>query len=420
MATNTEIDKETMQDFFVECHENIDQIERDLVLWEKQPEGREVLQRIFRGFHTLKGTSGFLGFEQLESLAHQAENVLSRIQDENLAVNSSAVTVLLKVVDAVRLILRELEQTGEEGEGDYEVLVTELKLKTLQKQLESQAELQKKQERDEAVVPTAIENSVRIDVQILDRWITLAGELNEEHRRICKVVDREFGSGVFQSIEKIQSLVEELQNSIQQARLTTFENSWGRFSRYVRDMGTASGKKVRMLMTGQDTKIEARFSVVLKDSMTHLLRNCVDHGIQIPAKRMAEGKSEEGTIQLRASGDGKYIIIEIEDDGSGIQPEKIRETAIRCGYITEAELDGMSPGQILYLIFLPGFSTAREVTKLSGRGVGLDIVKTNIEKIGGSVEVMSQPGKGTLFTLKVPSYAAQTTHLSNDIYNGKT
>jgi two-component system chemotaxis sensor kinase CheA len=399
MSRPAESDMASILEFVQECRENMDQTERDVIQWEVQPDDRRVLDGIFRGFHTLKGTSGFLGYEQLESLAHQVESLLAKIRDEKLTVNDMAVNVILKVIDAVRLILKNLELTGEEGEGDYEVLVAELKLKTLHKQLLSTADLGEKKADAPRTEAKIHHQSVRVEVAALNQLRNLVEALKS-----LPPSDIVPGS-------RLPEITSGLQNVVTEMRLQPLEKSWGNLPRFVRDLGKHSGKSIRLEMSGEKIRIDAGLMSALKETLTHLIRNSVDHGIEKPDRRIAAGKDPEGCIQLRATHDDSTLTIEVQDDGAGIQPEILRERAIRDGFSTAEKLAGLETSTLLQLIFQPGFSTAREVTKLSGRGVGLDVVKTRLQSVGGTVSVSSEPGRGTLFCLTLPD--ARKTHFSD-------
>jgi two-component system chemotaxis sensor kinase CheA len=202
--------------------------------------------------------------------------------------------------------------------------------------------------------------------------------------------------------QKLSHITSELQSGIMKTRLQPIGNVWSKFPRLVRDTALAGGKRIRLEMSGQQTELDKSIIEAVKDPLTHLIRNCIDHGIEIPERRVAAGKPEEGVIRLRAFHEGGLVLVEVGDDGAGIRPELIREAAIRRGLVTTAKADTLTDHDLIQLIFVPGFSTAREVTNLSGRGVGMDVVKTNLERISGTIDVISTLGEGTLFKIKLP------------------
>jgi two-component system chemotaxis sensor kinase CheA len=406
MVPAIQLDPEIIREFVAESDENINELERNLVGWEKQPKSRETLDRIFRAFHSLKGTGGLLGYERLESLVHQAENVLSGIRDGYLAVNTETVTAFLKTLDALRVLLRQIGDTGEDEDEDYEVLVAELGLKTLQKQVSQQAE-QKMHEGEEAREPEAAPaaaNTIRVGAAGLDHLLALAEKLVREHGRLEEV---QAGNGASaEACRAIGALLAELRGDILKMRRQPMETLWNRFPRLIRDAALSVGKKIRLETAGGNLEIDRGILEVVGEAITHLVRNCIDHGIELPEKRLAQGKSEEGRILLLAVDGDDHIIVEVGDDGAGLKLDLIRETALQRSLITRKEAEAMNAVELSNLIFLPGFSTMTDATKLSGRGVGMNVVKTNLENIGGNVEVISDPGKGALFRIRLPKGSA--------------
>jgi two-component system chemotaxis sensor kinase CheA len=404
MPEETLNNSEILQEFLAESRENMDQMERDLVVWEKQPSARDTLDRIFRAIHTLKGTCGFLGFVKLESLAHQTESLLGHLRDGQVKASPSVVTVLLQVLDTVRRHLSYIERTGEEeAEMFGSVLVS---LQSLQeeapKTITAAAPDAVAGEEEAASSEVAVENSIRVEVGLLDRLMNLVGELVLVRNQISQLGQGENQSGLPASAQKLSHITSELQASVMKTRLQPIGNILSKFPRLVRDAAIAGDKKIRLEMTGQQTELDKSIIEAVKDPLTHLIRNCIDHGIEIPERRVAAGKPEEGVISLRAFHEAGLVLVEVRDDGGGIRPEVIRESALRRGLVTPSQADALTNHDLIQLIFVPGFSTAREVTKLSGRGVGMDVVKTNLERISGAIEVTSTPGEGTLFKIKLP------------------
>jgi len=448
-----EID-EDLKAFLVESNENLSQIERDLVVLEQNPEDRELMNRIYRNLHTLKGNCGFLGLDKLQSVTHAGENLLSRLRDfqnerltENkgssssqLSLNPEITSVLLQVVDAVLQILASLESTGEEGSEDYTQLIEALaqlkdfessqnKTKVEDRADKSVAKITAKNSTaappapadtqnhpdnskletslagsTERIVPThnVSESAIRVDVEVLNKLMNLVGELVLCRNQILEFTNRQVDSPLIDTSQRLDLVTTELQEGVMKTRMQLIRTIWSKFPRVVRDMAMGLGKQVRLEMEGEETELDKTLLEAISDPLTHLVRNCVDHGIETPDIRDRLGKSSEGKLFLRAFHESGYVNIEIADDGSGIDVGALKVKAVERGLITPEQAARLSEQEGLRLIFLPGFSTAREVTNLSGRGVGMDVVRTNIEKINGTIDVYSQPHKGTTFKLKIP------------------
>src|SRR5262249_55062889 len=244
--------------------------------------------------------------------------------------------------------------------------------------------------------------SVRINVDLLDKLMTVAGEIVLARNQILQYSQR-YGDPSFQNTcRQLNLITTELQEHVMKTRLQPLGNVWNRFPRLVRDAAWACRKKVRLETEGSETELDKTLIEAIRDPLTHLVRNAIDHGIEPPEGRLAAGKPEEGCVRLRAYHEGGQVNVEISDDGSGIDPERVKDRAIEQRLITPEQAARMGTQTLLGLIFLPGFSTARAVTTVSGRGVGMDVVKTNIEKIGGSVEVHSTVGQGTTVRIRIP------------------
>jgi two-component system chemotaxis sensor kinase CheA len=397
IATNAEI----LQEFLVETRENMDQMEQDLMAWEKQPASRETLDQVFRAIHTLKGTCGFLGFVNLETIAHEAESLLVCLRDGQVKTEPRVVTVLLQVLDAIRRQLSHIERTGEEEKQISGCIISDLQaLQTVAPKVGGPA-MAEVEPAAEALGPSP-ENSIRVEIGLLDRLMNLVGELVLTRNQISQLSLSGDHSSLVSMSQKLSHITSELQEGIMKTRLQPIGNIWAKFPRMVRDAALASGKKMRVEMNGEKTELDKSIIEAIKDPLTHLIRNCIDHGIESPESRSTSRKPEEGVIRLKAFHEAGLVHVEMSDDGGGIRPEMIREAALRRGLVTTIEADTLTDHDLMQLIFLPGFSTAREVTKLSGRGVGMDVVKTNLERIGGSIEVSSTPGEGTLFKVRIP------------------
>jgi two-component system, chemotaxis family, sensor kinase CheA len=422
-----------VREFLVESAENLDLLDRELVLLEKNPEDRGTLASIFRTIHTIKGTCGFLGFPRLESVAHVGENLLSRLRDGELALNPEITTALLRMVDAIRQMLESVEAVGSEGERDDEDLIktlTELQQGTSQTaaegkppaavlsserredphEQEAQADRSDVHAHEGAETSQAqsasrsgtSEASIRVDVGLLDKLMNLVGELVLARNQILQFTNTTGDAGLSATSQRLNLITTELQEGVMKTRMQPIGNIWSKFPRTVRDVATACGKQIRIEMEGKETELDKTIIEAIKDPLTHIVRNSADHGIEPPAKRVAVGKSAEGRLLLRAFHEGGQVNIEITDDGAGLDAEKIRRKALEKGLITAEQAAKMGERDCINLIFLPGFSTAEKVTNVSGRGVGMDVVKTNIEKIGGTVDVQSKAGVGTTVRMKIP------------------
>ncbi len=444
-----------IQEFLVESDENLSAVERDLVDFESHPEQQETLASIFRAVHTIKGTCSFLGYSKLESLAHTGETLLSLVRDGDLALTNDIASALLTMVDAVRQMLAVIEQTGKDGTEEYQDLknvLTALQKGEAPPTLTESSEAltpsaeslaaQKAPENSDATAqsgdveasspevsvasasqpkpasvkpqaeptatpaehrgPSAAESSIRVDVGLLDKLMNMVGELVLTRNQIGQGLLKLEDPALFHASQRLSLITTELQEGIMKTRMQQIGNIWSKFPRVVRDMAPALGKEIRLEMEGKETELDKTLIEAIKDPLTHLVRNSVDHGIEIPSVREERGKPREGRLLLRAYHEGGQVNIEITDDGGGINVERVTEIAIKKGVVTAEQVAKMPERELLGLIFQPGFSTAEKVTNVSGRGVGMDVVKTNIEKIGGTIDISSKPGHGSTFRLKVP------------------
>ncbi|HWF41423.1 MAG TPA: chemotaxis protein CheW [Acidothermaceae bacterium] len=548
---------EIVREFLVESYENLDQLDRDLVALEQEPDAHPLLQSIFRTIHTIKGTSGFLAFGKLEVLTHAGEGLLARLRDGGLRLTQERTTGLLELVDAVRSILASIEVTGIENDRDYTELVTRLtalqtpapetdlasvsaatgsrstrsraqadapsaprsssptasneapadapspakpptrrrratdrqaqaattptneasqppaghvakhdikaaraarkasagapaeptsppaNVPLLGELLQQQADinpedvavamleqqlgderplgeilvdhgqatpdqvrealaLQAAAQADARVGGSVSDSTLRVDVNLLDTLMRLVGELVLTRNQIVATAAARADTAMQRSSQRLNLLVSELQAGVMKTRMQPIDNVWNKLPRLVRDVSVACGREVRLVLEGRDTELDKTILEAIKDPLTHVVRNAIDHGIESPEARIAAGKPAEGTLTLRAFHEGGQVNIEISDDGAGIDPARIATKAIERGLATVEQLRAMPPREIVNLIFVPGFSTATKVTNVSGRGVGMDVVRTNVEKIGGTVDVSSEPGLGTTLKIKIP------------------
>jgi two-component system chemotaxis sensor kinase CheA len=439
MGAGTDLD-DVVKEFLVESREALDRLDRDLVILEEEPSSRDTLASIFRTVHTIKGTSGFLGLGKLEAVAHVGENLLAGMRDGKLTLTAEITSTLLAMGDALRQMLDCVEEAGTDGDGDYTQLVERLSRlskgegqppaaagATDRSEVAPSASAEGGASADEST-PSAVtertdaggtgpraagessetrahsvsDSVVRVDVGLLDRLMNLAGELVLVRNQILQFAAAQEDSTLVATTQRLNLITTELQEGIMKTRMQPIGNVWGKFPRVVRDLAVACGKRVRIETEGEDTEIDKTILEAIKDPLTHMVRNSVDHGIEMPEERAARGKPAEGRLLLRAFHEGGQVNIEITDDGAGIDPERIKQKALQRGLITAEQAARMSDRELLNLIFVPGFSTAETVTNVSGRGVGMDVVRTNIEKIGGMVDVQSRPGQGTTLRVKIP------------------
>jgi two-component system chemotaxis sensor kinase CheA len=428
---------EIVRDFLLESHENLAQLDLDLVALEKNPQERETLSRIFRTLHTVKGTAGFLGLPRLQSVAHAGESLLGRLRVGEMVFNAEIASVLLAVVDALRRMLASLEQSGQEGDGDFSELIQTLERLRGDGRAAPAAAATHAPERDEPEPPRAppttlrpggapaaappslavpppeptadpepraavADSAVRVDVGLLDKLMTLVGELVLARNQILQFSASQEDASFLGAVQRLNLLTTELQAQVMKTRLQPIGNLWNKFPRVVRDMALACGKQVRVELGGQETELDRSIVEAIRDPLTHLVRNAVDHGIEPPAERLARGKSAEGRLALHAAHEGGKVLIEVADDGGGIDPRRVRDKAVQAKLVAPEQADRMSDAELLGLVFLPGFSTADRVTQFSGRGVGMDVVRTNVERIGGAVDLQSQLGGGATVRMKIP------------------
>jgi len=370
------------------------------VTLEQCPRDRDLLAAVFRCIHTIKGTCGFLGFSRLEAVSHVGESLLSLLRDGVLVLTPEITSALLQLVDAIRQILAGIETTGQEADADYTALV-EL-LTRLQSPDESPAAALATTVAAEGRGSAVSDTNIRVDVGLLDKLMNLVGELVLARNQILQYTATHEDSAFAATSQRLNLITTELQEGVMRTRMQPIGNIWGRLPRMVRDLATGCGKRVAIEMEGKETELDKTVIEAIKDPLTHIVRNSVDHGLELPAVRVAAGKPAEGRLVLRAFHEGGQVNLEICDDGAGINVERVREKAVERGLVSAEQAARMSEREVHHLIFLPGFSTAETVNNISGRGVGMDVVRTNIEKIGGTVDVQSVAGEGTTLRIKIP------------------
>jgi two-component system chemotaxis sensor kinase CheA len=437
---------ELTREFLIESQEGLDRMERCLTDLEERPQDAELIGEIFRSVHTIKGTTGFLGFKRLEKLAHAGENLLGLLREGKLTADRQLITGLLQLLDGLRSILKTIETDSNEGEGDDDVLIGWLEelqapaqaratqqvhaMASSQSATASPAEAAAapplaaresahlepvepvpapaapapvEAERDQARLRTqgsAAESTLRVDVTLLNRMMNLVGELVLTRNQVLQATSADPNMTMLS--RRLDMVTADLRESVMKARMQPVSNIFSKMPRMVRDLSQSLERRVRMQVEGQDTELDKSLLEAIKDPLTHAVRNSLDHGIEPPNVRRAAGKDPEGMLLLKASQEGSHVVIEVSDDGAGINVEKVRQKAIERGLITADRVAHMAERELLQLVFLPGFSTAAAVTNVSGRGVGTDVVRTNVEKIGGKVEIDSRAGKGTTLRMRIP------------------
>ncbi|WP_242051211.1 chemotaxis protein CheA [Nostoc spongiaeforme] len=406
----TEIDNEDLEAFLLESYESLTQIESDIIELEKASVNRAALDRIYRSLHTLKGNCGFLPFPKLESLAHAGESLISYLRndtkqslvnsDRHLKLTPQIITVLLQTVDSIRQMLSQIQTTKQEGDADYSTLICALT--KLQENQQVIAVLPSSTETEESAITGSESAYIRVNVNLLDQLMNLVGELVLTRNQVIDLSQRYKDSNLTATCQRLNLITSQLQEGVMKTRLQQMSTIWQKFPRVIRDLAIAHNKQVTVEIQGADTEVDKSIIEAIKDPLTHLVRNCIDHGIESPTERSAAGKSPTGKICLKACYENSKVNIEISDDGRGLSPTQLKMRAQQIGLLSPAQAETMSDAAAINLIFLPGFSTAAQVTNLSGRGVGMDIVKSNIDKINGSIEIESQPGQGTKFQLKIP------------------
>ncbi len=428
--SDSEID-ELLGEFLVESYENLDRLDGELLSLEDDPGNGETLSSIFRTIHTIKGTCGFLDLDRLQAVTHVGENLLSSLREGALGINDAISNALLELVDAVREMLVHLEQHGVEGDETYAPLIERLESlnsvdESVSEPAESAAPTPSEPEDDDtpasaAPAPEATTTepgvtatdpgtdgsaiasaTIRVPVQQLDQLMNVAGELVLARNQILQIAANSEDPATVSTSQRLNLITTELQERIMKVRMQPIGSIWQKYPRVVRDLSRTCAKSIELTMIGTETELDKTLLEAIKDPLMHILRNAADHGIEEPAAREAVGKPGKGNLTLRAYHESGQVNIEIEDDGKGIPPDVLKAKALGLGLITPDEAANMSDRQAVHLIFHAGLSTASAVTNVSGRGVGMDVVRSNIEKIGGSVEVTSTPGLGTKIRIKIP------------------
>ena len=496
--------KEIMEDFLIEAFELIEQIDHDLVELESNPEDLELLNRIFRVAHTVKGSSSFLNFDVLTELTHHMEDVLNKARKGELKITPDIMDVVLESVDMMKGLLESIRDNGSDAAAGIDIKnicasltqisegeapsaaaeapaapapepvkepepvapaeeaapeVSDAELSKLSdseveaeierllkvRKAEDQARRASKgiapkspeeiapatsaapapapkpapsRERDaDKKVPAASsssavaqEQTIRVEVKRLDHLMNLIGELVLGKNRLLKIYDdveeryegEKFLEELNQVVSSLSLVTTDIQLAVMKTRMLPIAKVFNKFPRMIRDLSRDLGKQIDLEISGEETELDKSIVEEIGDPLVHIIRNSCDHGIEDPETRKAMGKPEKGLVQLKAYNEGNHIVVEIVDDGKGLDADMLKAKSIEKGIITEREADAMSEKEAFGLIFKPGFSTAAKVTNVSGRGVGMDVVKTNIEKLNGIIDIESEVGKGTVMKLKIP------------------
>lgn len=523
--------QEILEDFLIEAFEMIEQLDQDLIELEHNPNDLDLLNRIFRVAHTIKGSSSFLNFDILTSLTHNMEDVLNKARRGELQITPDVMDVVLESIDMMKGLLNAIRDTGSdktdiditdvvkrlqgisqgqasesapaestpaptqpaptaeakpaesqlatpaidsaqattttpekhaEDNIDYSKFTPEeieqeiqrlLKIRqeedkarrAAKKQEEAQGSATQAQQatpaqpaqtapspapkpapatpkpapaakkplgakKDDGAVATAVEQTVRVDVKRLDHLMRLIGELVLGKNRLINIYDEveerydgeQFLEELNQVVSSVSLVTTDLQLAVMKTRMLPVSKVFNKFPRMVRDLSRDMGKSIELVISGEETELDKSIVEEIGDPLVHMIRNSCDHGVESKEERLAAGKSETGKVELKAYNEGNHIVIEITDDGKGLDAEMLKQKALEKGIINEREADTMTNKEAYGLIFKAGFSTAKVVTNVSGRGVGMDVVKTNIEKLNGIIDVESELGQGTVFKLKIP------------------
>ena len=451
-------DETLVREFLIESEELLQRMDQDMIALESSPKDPELLNRVFRAMHTIKGTSGFLGYEAVVRLSHRAEDVLNTVRRGDVTLGPRVANVLLAARDQIGKMLEDIRQGGLK-EYSLEPLLAELqavqtsseaplrlgeilvnqnvleptalagilaeqasspvspKLGNLivEKGLATPAEVGNAMADQQRVADTLAKSSgsqsMRVDVRKLDELVNLIGELVLERNRLVQI-NRDLVSGRISgealdsalglSTARLSFITEELQVAGLKTRMVPVDTVFRRFPRLVRDVAQSLQKEVELVLLGEDTELDKTMVELIGDPLVHLVRNCLDHGLELPDRRVAAGKPRHGTIRMEARQEGDQIVISVSDDGAGIDPERVARKAVEKGLVSAERVGSLSQREILDFIFLPGFSTAEKTSDLSGRGVGMDVVRSNLKKLNGTIDLDSKLGVGTTVLLKLP------------------
>lgn len=425
-------DQEIIKEFIIESNENLTRLEREIVELELHPTDPDLLASIFRTIHSIKGTCGFLAFSTLESITHVAENILSQLRNGERSLTPELTSLILETMDAIKKELASIEATSQESGETHENLRHRLTVTCNEIQSGNAVESHPnatvepeappvppadlpQESTPQAAAPASdgeraaapksgaiADSTIRVDVGLLDKLMNLVGELVLARNQILQFNSLQEDATLNGTAQRLNLITTQLQEGVMKTRMQPIGVVWNKLPRVVRDLAASCRKQIQLEMDGTETELDKSIIEAIKDPLTHIVRNCCDHGIEEPAVRVRNGKSAQGRLSLRAYHEGGQVNIEITDDGAGINASKVKSKAVEKGLLRPEQAERLSEREALNLIFMPGFSTAEKITSISGRGVGMDVVKTNIEKIGGVVDLFSRAGEGTTVKIKIP------------------
>ncbi len=435
-----------LDEFLLEAQEIFDQLDLDFVALEQNPDDKKLVGNIFRAMHTLKGSSGFFAFHRLEKVAHAGESLLSKIRDGALALNEEITDALLGTSDRLREIVANIQKQRKESAGDDTALIEWLKFLTdggkdfprpgkagtspppqAAAAVIEQPSNEPKEPKESLVSPqepsplpvadpievpevkdaaepersTELAAPIKVSVELLDKLMNLVSEMVLARNRLLSFARTSGDLAFNNTVRRIDTVTLELQERMMKTRMQPISQVWTKFPRLVRDIAQDTGKKVDLIQIGAETELDRTLLEGIRDPLVHIIRNSVDHGIETPEERAAKGKPEQGTVKLRSFHENGMVVIEIADDGAGINLPLVAKTAVAKGLVTAERVAKLTEREIIDFIYLPGFSTKDQITNLSGRGVGMDVVRTNIQEIGGSVDIATS-SQGTRLRLSIP------------------
>jgi len=409
-----------INDFITEATEGLDLLDQKFIELEKSPGDTALLNEIFRSIHTIKGAAGFLGFQQMVDVTHVTEDVLNKLRKGEMQVKPVIMDAILQSVDLIKIILGNIREKNGREENTAPVIALLNDISTgkaaAAEPVNQTAPAAPKKAAEEESRPKAEESagakdqSIRVDIDRLDSVLNLSGELVLSRNRLMRLGSRLSESGISQdlhshmneAIAQLDLVTADLQLAVMKIRMQPIAKVFNKFPRMVRDLARQTGKEVELVLSGEETEMDKTVIEEIGDPLVHLIRNSVDHGMEMPDEREAAGKPRCGRIGLSAYQEGRNIIVCVSDDGKGIDAARVKKSAVEKGLISQEEAEKLSEKDAFNIIFIPGFSTASKVSNISGRGVGMDVVKTNIARINGTISVDSELGKGTRITFRLP------------------
>ena len=403
---------ELFADFLAETAENLVGLDEVLLRLERAPGDTAAIAVAFRLAHTIKGSCGFLNFPRMEKVAHAAEDLLGAWRNQDRQDAACLVPLILAAVDRIKQIVAGGAACGQEPDGDDAALLAAMCGALARPAVDgfAAATLPPDVEPEPTTAPAA--QSIRVNVSTIETLMTLVSELVLTRNQLLQLARTDPDSRFATALQRLSHLTSDLQEGVMRTRMQPIRHAWNTVPRMVRDLAAELGKEISLDMTGEDTELDRQVLELIRAPLAHMVRNCADHGIEPIATRIAAGKPAVGTIRLNSFHEGGTVVIEVGDDGAGLSLGRIRERAAAQQLASPAELAEWGDRQLHRLIFMPGLSTAASVTPVSGRGVGLDIVQTNIARLGGTVDVSSAPGLGTTFTVRIPLTLAIISALS--------